>query len=144
MKIRKAQASDSESIIDLLGQLDYTNTRLFLKEKIKKMLSHPDEVLLVAEGKEGVVAFVSLHFIPQIALKGDFARISYFVVDEKHRNSGLGLMIEEHCEQLARSRNCDRIELHCNSRREQACKFYIRQGYTESPKYFTKVLKEEE
>jgi GNAT superfamily N-acetyltransferase len=140
MKIRKAQATDSEKIIDLLGQLEYTNTRLFIKNRIKQLLNDPNEVLLVAENQDGILAFISVHFIPQIACEGDFARISYFVVDESHRNKGLGTMIEEHCEQLARSRKCDRIELHCHSRREQAYKFYVRQGYEDSPKYLVKFL----
>jgi GNAT superfamily N-acetyltransferase len=49
--------------------------------------------------------------------------------------------METHVSTLARERSCDRIEVHCHSRRTDAHRFYERQGYEESPKYFTKSLR---
>jgi GNAT superfamily N-acetyltransferase len=140
MKIRNVQLSDSEKIAELLNQLGYPNTNGFIKNKIKGLLNDPNEITVVAEDKEEVLAFISIHFIPQIALEGDFARISYFSVDENYRSNGLGKILEEYCEKVAKSRNCDRIEVHCHSRRERAHKFYYRQGYIELPKYLIKSL----
>ncbi|MCX7709908.1 MAG: GNAT family N-acetyltransferase [Clostridia bacterium] len=140
MGIRKARLDDWQEIKALLDQLDYPNTDTFIKEKIEKLLDHPDEELLVYVDKNKAVAFISLHFIPQIALKGDFARISYFAVDVSVRSHGIGREIEEYCVELAKARGCDRIEVHCHSRRTAAHRFYIRQGFTESPKYFMKRL----
>ncbi|WP_139803611.1 GNAT family N-acetyltransferase, partial [Cronobacter sakazakii] len=82
----------------------------------------------------------SLHFIPQLALKGDFCRISYFCVSSNARSKGIGRLLESEGETLARARGCDRIEVHCHSRRSDAHRFYYRQGYTESPKYLCKSL----
>jgi hypothetical protein len=48
--------------------------------------------------------------------------------------------MEAYCEQLARERGCDRMEVHCHSRRVRAHAFYGRQGYEESPKYLIKKL----
>ena len=87
-----------------------------------------------------VVAFISIHYIPQIALPGDFARISYFAVDEKYQNKGIGELMEKYCEQEALARGCDRIELHSHSRRIGAHRFYAKLGYEESPKYLMKKL----
>ncbi|HZE85293.1 MAG TPA: hypothetical protein VE035_13355 [Puia sp.] len=42
---------------------------------------------------------------------------------------------------MARSRKCDRIEVHCHLRRKDAHRFYEQQGYTDSPKYLIKSLK---
>ena len=140
MEIRKAKVDDWKSISELLNHLDYPNTESFIKEKIKKLLNHPDEDLLVYEVSGKVIAFISIHFIPQLALKGDFARISYFVVDSKIRSKGIGRKLEEFCTELATKRNCDRIEVHCHTRRKNAHSFYSRQGYNESPKYFIKML----
>jgi len=123
-------------------QLDYPDTETFIKEKIEKLLIHPDEELLVYEDDEKVIAFISMHYIPQLAVKGDFARISYFTVDTTIRSKGVGRKIEEFCSDLAIKRNCDRIEVHCHSRRIDAHRFYSRQGFTESPKYFMKLLNE--
>jgi GNAT superfamily N-acetyltransferase len=66
--------------------------------------------------------------------------MSYFAVDKNIRSKGIGRKIEEYCTDLAIKRNCDRIEVHCHSRRKDAHWFYIRQGFTESPKYFIKML----
>lgn len=108
--------------------------------KVQKLLSHPDAELIVCEDEHKVIAFISIHFIPQLALKGDFARISYLAVDDAYRSKGIGKLLEEYCTSLAIERNCDRIELHCHERRTAAHKFYSRQGYSESPKYLLKKL----
>ena len=140
MKIRKAKVEDWNTISLLLNQLDYRDTETFIKERIGLLLNEPNEELLVYEEDERVIALISIHFIPQLALKGDFARISYFAVESTIRSKGIGREIEEYCTDIAKKRNCDRIEVHCNSRRIDAHRFYKRQGFTESPKYFVKML----
>nr|WP_315034785.1 GNAT family N-acetyltransferase [uncultured Chryseobacterium sp.] len=141
MNFREMNEKYVDAVGTLLDQLGYPDTETFLPQKIKRLLEDPDEYLSVAEDTDGkAVGFISIHIIPQLALKGDFARISYFSVDENYRSSGIGKMLEEYGEKLARERNCDRIELHCNLTREKAHRFYDRQGYTESPKYLMKKL----
>lgn len=141
MGIRKAVIEDWKAISDLLSQLDYSDTDTFIRNKIEKLIIHPDEDLLVYEDNERVIAFISMHYIPQIALKGDFARISYFAVDKTIRSKGIGREIEAFCTELAKNKNCDRLEVHCHSRRTDAHRFYVRQGFIESPKYFMKMIK---
>ena len=138
--IRLATTDDAESIQTLLTQLDYPDTTSFLSQKLHTILKHPDAITLVYEMNDVVVAFLSLHFIPQIALEGDFARISYFVVDKSTRGKLIGQELEAYCEAVAKKRHCDRIEVHCHTRRKDAHRFYERQGYVESPKYFIKAL----
>ncbi|MCJ7935713.1 MAG: GNAT family N-acetyltransferase [Chryseobacterium sp.] len=141
MNIRRMKEEDEESVIELLAQLGYPDTKEFMPQKIKNLLNDPNEYLAVAENDEGkAIGFISIHMIPQIALEGDFARISYFSVDENYRSSGIGKLLEEYGEQAAKDRNCDRIEVHCHSDRQKAHRFYDRQGYTESPKYLIKKL----
>jgi GNAT superfamily N-acetyltransferase len=143
MGIRRAQVSDWKQIRLLLDQLEYPGTEHFLEARIERLVNDPDEALLVYEDQTGgrILAFMSLHFIPQIALEGDFARISYFAVNERARGGGIGLALEEYCTGLARERGCSLIEVHCHTRRERAHAFYFRQGYEESPKYLIKRLK---
>lgn len=141
MGIRGAVTGDWKSISVLLNQLGYPDTERFIKDKLEKMLAHPDEEILVYERDGVVAAFVSLHYIPQIGFAGDIARISYFAVDEPVRSKGIGKEIEEYCIEVARRRGCDRIEVHCHARRVDAHRFYERQGYQESPKYFVKEIK---
>jgi GNAT superfamily N-acetyltransferase len=140
MSIRSALLSDGPAIEQLLDQLGYTGTDRFLPQKLRQMLADSDERLLVYETTAAVVAFISVHFIPQIAVAGDFARISYFSVADSVRGQGIGREMEEYAVMLAKERGCDRIEVHCHSRRVDAHRFYSRQGYEESPKYLMKRL----
>lgn len=140
MTLRKATQADAARIADLLTQLDYPGTLVFIEDKIAELLVHPDEEIVVAVENGEILGFISIHFIPQIALRGSFARVSYLCVDVKARGKGVGRALEEYCVQAAASRGCDRIEIHCHSRRQRAHAFYFRQGYEESPKYFMKKL----
>jgi len=140
MGIRHATINDQDIIAALLAQLDYHNTANFLAEKINRLIKDPDSVLLIYETQDGPAAFISLQFITQLGLEGDFARISYFSVDASARGRSIGKEMESYCEQLARQRHCDRMEVHCHERRTGAHRFYLRQGFEESPKYFMKRL----
>jgi GNAT superfamily N-acetyltransferase len=93
-----------------------------------KILSDDNLELLVYELEGKVMGFISIHFITQIALQGDFARIDYFSVNAAARSAGIGKEIEQYCEKLATERNCDRLEVHCHERRLDAHRFYYRQG----------------
>ncbi|ELY6345633.1 GNAT family N-acetyltransferase [Cronobacter muytjensii] len=137
---RAATPADALAISALLTELDYPETSRFIDRRIAELLAHPDEALLVAEEDGVLLGVLSLHFIPQLALEGAFCRISYFCVDGSARGKGIGRLLESEAEALARSRGCDRIEVHCHSRRSDAHRFYYRQGYSESPKYLCKSL----
>jgi len=140
MFVRPAVVEDKDTISSFLTQLDYPGTESFVGEKIERLLAHPDAVLLVAQDANQVVGVISLHFIPQLALSGDFCRISYFFVGEGTRGKGLCDFLEAAAIQEAVRRGCDRIEVHCHSRRTRAHEFYFRQGFEESPKYLMKML----
>jgi GNAT superfamily N-acetyltransferase len=140
MSIRIANINDAAIIQSLLNQLGYPTQLEQLTDKIVRLVNHPDESLIVFDDGR-VKAVMSIHFTPQFALDGDFAIISYFAVDETARSEGIGRQMEEHCVQLAKDRNCDRIQVHCHIRRAEAHRFYERQGYQESRKYFIKSLK---
>ena len=140
--IKTPEIADAAAISALMKSLGYPGTELFMERRIAQLISYPFESLLIAVDNKNIVGVISLHFIPQLALAGDFCRISYFCVSDKARGRGIGAMLEAHAVTLAQNRGCDRIELHCHSRRTDAHRFYFRQGYTESPKYLYKSLRE--
>jgi GNAT superfamily N-acetyltransferase len=155
MPIRPAILSDAAGISRLLTQLEYPGTEDFLPDRLRHMLEDPAETLLVwaelstpgaitdepgALRDQAILGFLSLHFIPQIALRGDFARISYFAVDNDARSLGIGRKLEEMATRLATERGCALMEVHCHTRRTRAHEFYARQGWVESPKYLIKRL----
>ena len=141
MNIRGGQVQDATQIAELLGQLDYAVTASSVADKLSRLIQHPDAQLLVAvDDVDRVIGFVSLHFIPQLGVEGDFCRISYFCVDRNSRSTGVGKHLEATIVEAAAQRQCDRIEVHCHTRRSGAHRFYARHGYNEDPKYFLKRL----
>ena len=144
MGIRRARINDGQVIKRLLDQLDYQQNTAFIEDKMKLFIESNDAELLVYEKDGAAQAFISIHYIPQIAIEGDFARISYFAVDSTFRSHGIGKEILDYSIRLAQQRGCDRVEVHSHSRRTGAHKFYQREGFVESPKYFIKMLTEGE
>jgi N-acetylglutamate synthase-like GNAT family acetyltransferase len=142
--IRKAKIEDAPAIRILLEQLGYPTIEGFVEERLPKMLSHPDQTLVVYEHEGSVVGFVSLHLVPQVALTGSFAIISYLAVHADYRNHHIGSKLEKYCVDFAAAQGCDRMQVHCHSRRADAHRFYERRGYAESRKYYTKSLQAEE
>ncbi|MGB3309735.1 MAG: GNAT family N-acetyltransferase [Nodosilinea sp.] len=140
MQIRPGELADSEAIATLLTDLGYPTTAALVAANLPRQLAHPDAELLVAVENDAVIGLISLNFIPQLAMTGDFCRISYFCVDPAARGLGVGAALEAAACGLARARGCDRMEVHCHSRRELAHQFYYRQGYVESPKYLQKPI----
>ncbi|MGB9097160.1 GNAT family N-acetyltransferase [Erwinia sp.] len=142
MKIRLAEAKDSFALSALLAELGYENTEGFIERRLTQLIDDRTEELLVAVHGSTVLGFLSLHFIPQLALAGDFARVSYFCIAEGERSKGAGQQLLQHAEQVAKQRGCDRMEVHCNEHRIKANAFYAREGYSESPRYLIKDLNE--
>lgn len=137
---RPAAAADGAALVELLRQLGYPGTDAFIARRLRQLADHPDALLLVAEADGVVLGFISLHFMPQLALAGDFCRVSYLCVAEQARGLGIGARLEALAVTEAHKRGCDRIELHSNARRVDAHRFYARLGYMESPKYLMKKL----
>lgn len=141
MKIRLAEAEDSFALSALLTELGYDNTQTFIEPRLAQLMDDQTEELLVAVHGNTVLGFLSLHFIPQLALAGDFARVSYFCIAEGERSKGAGQQLLKHAENLAKQRGCDRMEVHCHEHRIKANAFYTREGYSESPRYIIKDLR---
>lgn len=140
IEIKAPNIGDAPAISALLESLGYPGTQLFIEKRVTQLLFHQDAALLVAVNAGHIRGVISLHFIPQIALAGDFCRISYFCVSEESRGCGIGALLEEKAVAIAVQRGCDRIEVHCNVRRVDAHRFYYRKGYVDSPKYLFKSL----
>lgn len=140
MNIRSAKSEDTQAICDLLKQMGYPQPLTLIQEKFEILHNDSNSQILIAEERGKIYGFLSLYFIPQIALQGDFAKICYLCVDENMRSKGVGHFLVQEAERLAKQRGCDRMELHSGMQRPLAHQFYLREGYIEAPKYFRKAL----
>jgi len=139
-QLRAARPEDADALVGLLAQLGYPDTAAFMARRLAEQLGHADAWLRVAADGSRVLGFISLHFMPQLALAGDFCRVSYLCVGEGARDRGIGEALLAAAEQEARRRGCDRMELHCDQRRTAAHRFYERLGYSDAPRYYRKAL----
>ena len=78
MPIRSATNADHVAISNLLTQLGYPGTEDFLPINLEKMLSQQQSRVLVYEDEGIVEGFIAIDFLTQLAVKGDFIRISCF------------------------------------------------------------------
>ena len=66
------------------------------------------------------------------------------VTDEAKRSTGVGKMLMQYMEKLAVERGCDTLSLDSGCQRQQAHKFYFREGMTINSFHFAKPMKKTE
>jgi hypothetical protein len=103
-RVRKTTVGDARSCSSLLESLGYSSTPSSLEKRIARILENPDTALLVATltSTDQVVGLISVHFVPQLGLEGDMARIGFLVVDEVCHGAGIVKLLEVHAEELSR------------------------------------------
>ena len=80
MGIRKATLNDSSTIKELLEELGYPQEERAVSQKMALLINTPGSWVYVYEDAGSIIAFIAMNLIPQLALAGDFMRISYFAV----------------------------------------------------------------
>ena len=63
------------------------------------------------------------------------------ITDETRRSTGVGHALIAYMEQVANERGCDSLALDSGTQRQQAHKFYFREGLTIPAFHFSKLLK---
>jgi len=140
MNIRNATYRDAPAIRLLLEILGYKTSLSLLVNQLEILFGQNDHQVFVYELNKDVVAFIAIHYMPQLGFDGGLAFISYLSVDETIADQGIGKALEQYVTQQALKRKCDRIQVHCMDWRTPAHQFYEQQGYIEYPLYFTKRL----
>jgi GNAT superfamily N-acetyltransferase len=138
--IRNATYLDAPKIKILLESLGYRSRLSELMLQLETMFDKENHRVFVYELRKEVVGFISIHYIPQLAVDGELALISYLGIDDNWQDQGIGKALETHITEVAKERKCGRIEVHCLEWRSREDMFYKQQGYQEYPKYYTKSL----
>ena len=101
-----------------------------VRRRIDDILGDDDCELLVAEIGGAVVAWVLVHLY-RLVTSDCLAQVAGLVVDETHRNKGIGALLMEKAEEWACGKNCRGIMLRSRSTRKGAHRFYERLGYSD-------------
>ena len=144
--IRKAKKNDVPVILGLLYELgrpkpekdaDVDNFR----KLVKKYLNDSDKEILVAENNEiEIMGLVSIMYLSRLNQTNHEMYIPELVVLEKFQRKGIGKMLIESCENLAKEKNCFRIRLESGTQRKGAHEFYKKLGFEYSANSFSKPL----
>lgn len=138
--LRAARKADAHAVAKLLGQLGYECVPEDAAERIAAIRDESRQMLLVAELGGDLCGLLALDFMYFLPMGRTTCRITALIVDERHRNCGLGRTLLREAELLARAHGAARIEVTTANHRHEAHSFYRNCGYVESSIRFMKRL----
>lgn len=113
--------ADPESILDLESA----------REKFRKIKKYPSYAVYVAEKDENIIGTFELLIMDNLAHCGKPSGIvEDVVVEEKHRNSGVGREMMRYAMEVCRKHGCYKLMLSSNEKRAGAHRFYEKLGFT--------------
>ena len=143
LRVREAVPEDAAVLAPLLEQLGYPVQAAALLERMQRMLSRDDEIVLVAEGTRSrkALGLLALHVFPVLAYDADVAMIMALVVAEGARGVGVGRALIARCEAIARERGASRLLVTTHLRRADAHAFYERLGFEHTGRRYVRTLR---
>jgi ribosomal protein S18 acetylase RimI-like enzyme len=151
IKLRLAKATDVKSIIELLVQLDRPlpkdkyQTRKFQKLIKSYILSSPtkgNRGIILATTDSKVIGLVSFQLLERLNQSLREFWVPELVVAEEYRSHGIGNLLIQKCEFIAKRKKCYRIRLESRNDRIESHNFYKRIGFQQIALTFEKrVLK---
>ena len=128
MTIRPAHKGDAAGLADLTTQLGYPTRAAKLAERLT-LLGREDTLLVAAGDEDQPLGWI--HVAIEVGLEhGRSAVIRGLVVDERHRNDGIGVALLGAGERWAHDRGVRRMVVRSRVVRERAHRFYEREGYS--------------
>lgn len=147
--IRRAGKNDETKIIELLVQLDRPLPKNhYIERKFRRIMKmytdseRPkyDRGIFVATFGSRIIGMISFVILDRLnQLRREFW-IPELVVSKEFRNLGVGKLLVEKCEIIARSQKCYRIRLESRSDRTSAHSFYTKIGFRQVALTFEKRL----
>jgi GNAT superfamily N-acetyltransferase len=107
--------------------------------KMRRVFAGGARMCVAVEGT--VVAGVAVYRIYENTFNGRQLYVDDLVTDEKRRSTGVGRTLLGYLERKARAANLDNLALDSGTQRQQAHKFYFREGMVATAFHFGKKLK---
>jgi GNAT superfamily N-acetyltransferase len=149
IKLRLARATDIKSIIELLAQLDRPlpkdkyQTKEFQKLIKSYILSSPTKGncgIILATIDSKVIGLVSFKLLERLNQPLREFWLPELVVAEEYRSHGIGKLLIQKCEFIAKRKKCYRIRLESRNDRIDSHKFYKRIGFQQIALTFEKMV----
>jgi hypothetical protein len=108
-------------------------------DKMKRVFAGGARMCVALDGKE--VAGVAVYRVYENTFQGRQLYVDDLVTDERRRSAGVGRALLGYLEQKARAAGLDNLALDSGTQRQQAHKFYFREGMVATAFHFGKRLK---
>lgn len=145
MEIRKANASDEHSVINLLNQFPPSDQMTSDSEAISSTFrqiiqsSEPGSIL-IAEDNGDVIGIIALSYPVALHCGGLYACIEDFIVLEKARGKGVGGALVKAAIDEANRKGC--YEIQVNNPSDLGYPVYLRCGLTSTGRHLRMKLKQ--
>jgi len=151
VKVRVATYSDIDTILKLLYELGRPTAKNNIKEEkfseiVKSFLSMDTNKILLAIipdqdlGVDRIIGLLSYVLIQRLNLEKLELWIPELVVSHEYRDKGIGTILLNECESVAKNNNCYRIRLESGNDRIEAHYFYKKLGFKQIAFMFEKRL----
>lgn len=140
--IRNSKFEDFNDVFSLFGQL-WPNKELHVNDLMtvfNRGIQSDSDKYICAELNGKIIGFCAFTIVNNFWQEGYIAYVYAMVVDDSHRNNGIGTSLLDKAFDLAKSSGCKKIELDSGFPREKAHKFYERIGFEKRAYLFSKDL----
>ena len=142
IKVRKLTIHDVKYLISLLEQL-WIGKQIdpfVVKRIIEKGLSNGYQVYICATDNKKLIGYCSLTIKNNLWMLSNLGNVDELVVDSEYRNQGIGKMLMNEIEKIAKDHGCKRLELDSAFHRTIAHEFYERLGFEKRAYLFSKEI----
>lgn len=140
MIIRPVTTADVKQLSVLCGMLGYPADPEVVVRRMERFLAHPSTSIHVAVLGNKLVGFISFIHEPLFHQDGNCGTITALAVHNEHQGKGIGKLLVNEIENVAREAGCIKISVASGMQRLEAHEFYRRLGYLEITKRFVKQL----
>ncbi|RPH29374.1 MAG: GNAT family N-acetyltransferase [Bacteroidales bacterium] len=139
--LRNAAINDLESVYLLVCDLEgYSMDRIAFENVYSINLSNPNIYYLIAEKENRIVGFLSLHVQHILHHSKPTCELQELNISSELRGYGIGALLMNEAERIAKELNLEEIELTTKIHRERAQSFYNKLGYKFTHMKFVKNL----
>jgi len=147
VKIKHACGNNSKRIFELLAELDRPSPKdIEGYRKFKSLIdnhidsNNPYNAILVAIVGSEIIGLVSYVLLDRLNQRSREFWIPELVVSRAYRNQGIGRLLIQKCESIAKRKHCYRMRLESGNDRIKSHQFYKKIGFKQIALTFAKRL----
>lgn len=139
--VRQATTNDVEAVRDLLEQLGYIFTVAAVQARLALLAATSTDPVLLAVQDGVAFGLIALHVATMLQVTQPVARVTALVVQDQGRGMGVGRLLVDAGDELARLAGCGILELTTAVARSDAHAFYRKLSFTNSSLSFKRPIR---